>query len=49
MRLNAEIIGQQNESGLKVHRERFGQLSGQLGNAESIVDRIRNFQVAIPS
>jgi len=49
MRLNAEIIGQQNESGLKVHRERFVQLSGQLGNAESIVDRIRKFQVAIPS
>lgn len=49
MILNKNIIDEHNSSKLKAHERKFQFDSSVIGNTEDIIDKLTNFQVAIPS
>src|SRR3954466_10411895 len=49
MRIEKNIIAQQNDKELALHQKKFSPIQSFLPNAESIVKKLIDFQVAIPS
>src|SRR3954466_7302155 len=49
MRIEKNIIAQQNDKELALHQKKFSPIQSFLPNAESIVKKLIDFQIAIPS
>jgi L-rhamnose isomerase/sugar isomerase len=49
MRINKAIIDQHNEVNHKVHRQKFDFIKDQLYNTEVLIQKLIDFNVAIPS
>ena len=49
MRINKTAIDQHNEANYQVHRQKFDFIHGQLNDAEALIQKLIDFNVAIPS
>ena len=49
MRINKATIDQHNEANHKAHRQKFDYIHGQLNNTEALIQKLIDFNVAIPS
>jgi L-rhamnose isomerase / sugar isomerase len=49
MRINKANIDQHNEAHLKTHQQKLAYISGQLSEVEAVIQKLMDFNVAIPS
>jgi L-rhamnose isomerase / sugar isomerase len=49
MHVSAKLIDEQNVSAYQAHKRRFEFIKGEISNADSIIQKLSEFQVAIPS
>ncbi len=49
MKLDDQIIAQHNQKSLEIHKSKFEFLKTQINDSESIISKLIDFQIAIPS
>ena len=49
MRIDKSLIEKHNEKNLTKHKQRFAFINSEIDNVESIIQKLIEFQVAIPS